>query len=80
MSIINNLDEFTTNFLEEYEGIDPGKYNSETKFRNIETWDSLTGMAVVTMIEDECGVILTDDEFMSCDTISEVFKLVREKA
>lgn len=80
MSITDNLNEFTTKFLEEFEGIDPEKYNSETKFRNIETWDSLTGMAIVTMIEDEYDVILTDDEFMSCNTIAEVFKLVRDKA
>lgn len=79
MSNLNDLDKFTTNFLEEYERIDPEKYNSETKLREIETWDSLTGMAIVTMIEDEYDVILTDDEFMSCDTIIEVYQLVMEK-
>lgn len=39
MSNLNDLDKFTTNFLEEYERIDPEKYNSETKLREIETWD-----------------------------------------
>ena len=71
--------DFTTKFLKEFEGIDPEDYNYETEFRNIETWDSLTGMAIVTMIEDEWNVILTDDEFRSCDTISEVFNLVNKK-
>lgn len=79
MNNASTMIDFTTKFLKEFEGIDPEEYNSETEFRNIETWDSLTGMAIVTMIEDEWNVILTDSEFRSCDTISEVFKLVNEK-
>lgn len=51
----------------------------ETKFRDLGSWDSLTGMSVLVMIKDEYGVDMPDDALKACTTIQDIFDYVTSK-
>jgi acyl carrier protein len=48
-------------------------------FRNVESYDSLTGMSILVMITDEYGVDLSVDEYKEIRTVEGLFQLVNSK-
>lgn len=54
--------------------VEPG-----TKFREIASWDSLTAMAVIAMVEDELKVTISDSEMRGLNTVQEIYTLVQAK-
>jgi acyl carrier protein len=69
------LDQFVTQFMD----IGSSPINFETEFRKIDSYDSLTGMAILVMIKDEYNVDLPVEEFRKQHTIEELFQLVKSK-
>ncbi len=51
----------------------------DTVFKQLSSWDSLTSMVVINMIEDEYNVQITDDDLEKQSTINELFTLVLSK-
>ncbi len=77
MVIINEfIENFKAQFLDSEEVI----FTEETKFRDLSDWDSLTGMSILVMIEDEYKITVTPDEFKHCEKISEIISLINEKS
>jgi acyl carrier protein len=70
------LDEFRNQFIDS----DVIELNSDTDFRRIESWDSLTGMSILVMIKDIYKVDINDTEFKACNTPGDIFKLILEKS
>ena len=75
MNISKFVDQFKDQFVDSEEIV----ITPETKFRTINSWDSLTGMSIIVMIEGEYKVKITDTDFKSCDTVEDVFNLVKER-
>lgn len=73
------LNEFVEKFANQFEDSDVKNVKEDTFFRNLETWDSLTGFAVLTMIEDDFNVELTVEEFKSVNTPVEMYNLILKK-
>ena len=49
------------------------------KFRKTTLWDSLTGMAVLYMIEHNYGVQIPVEEFIKLETPREIFEYISKK-
>lgn len=75
---MNNLNEFVVKFKSQYIDADQFEMTPETLFRNIGSWDSLTGMAVLVMIQDEYGIDIPVEDFRKLLTVNDVFKFVLE--
>ena len=71
--------EFLENFKNQFIDADEITLELESDFRQIGSWDSLTGMAIIAMIEDEYGKIVEDNEFKAAKTVKELFELVQSK-
>jgi len=37
-------------------------------------WSSLVGFALLTFIEERCGMVLSVDDFIACATIGDLYK------
>lgn len=72
----NNI--FIEKFREVIDG-DDTPITMETDFRQLSTWDSLTAMSVIMMIEDVYGVEMTEKDIKVCNTVEDIFDLVRTK-
>jgi len=70
---------FINNFQEQFIDADEISVDLNTKFRDLPTWDSLTGMSVLVMIKDEYEIDFTADELKRCNTVEEIYNLILEK-
>lgn len=68
---------FISQFQEQFIDADEITVDMETKFRELPTWDSLTGMSVLVMIKDEYGVDMPAEELKRCNTVADIYNFVQ---
>jgi acyl carrier protein len=73
------FDSFLEKFNEQLMEDDPAVVKAETKFRDLGSWDSLTAMAVITMIEDEYQVKIDEPTFKSFKTVEDIYNYIASK-
>lgn len=74
-----DLEEFLENFAEQFDDIDANEIQPDTKFHDLEEWSSLTAMGVIAMFKTRYGMTITGKEIRQCETVEDVFKLIKEK-
>jgi len=52
---------------------------AETIFRSLDSFDSLTGMAILVEIKEKTGVSLSDEEWKSFHTVQDIYDYVIAK-
>jgi len=50
-----------------------------TEFRQLDSYDSLTGMTIMVMIKDEYGIDIPESDYRASKTIQELYDYVLEK-
>lgn len=50
---------------------------ADTHFKQLEEWDSLTGMSIVVLLEENYHVPISDNAFKSFDTFSDIFNYIK---
>lgn len=73
------MNEFIKNFANQFDDTDLSEFKPDTKFRDLEEWSSLTGLAIMNMIEKKYGVKLTVLELRKANTIEELYHVVVNK-
>ena len=73
------MKEFIERFAEQFDKIDSALLKPETRFRELEGWSSLVALLVITMVDEEYGVVLPPEEMRKTQTIQELFDLVQSK-
>lgn len=70
---------FLLKFSDQFADNESSKFDYETEFQQTETWDSLTSMAIISMIEHEYNVVISDDEIRESTTIEDIYNIVNNK-
>ncbi len=71
-----NNEKFLFDFLSEYEeGFQTG-YSLESEFRNIDGWDSMTALMIISMIDEKYNVIIDPDQMKEAKKIIDIYNLV----
>ena len=70
---------FVENFASQFEDTDLNLFTSNTKFRELEEWNSLIALSIIAMVDDVYGVQLKGDEIRTSNTIEEIFNIVKSK-
>lgn len=53
---------------------DPKTLALESDFRGAaDFWSSLVGFALLTFMEDQCGAVLSVEDFIACETIGDLY-------
>ena len=73
------LKEFVANFADQFEDTDPEEITAETKFHDLDEWDSLIALAVLNMTEKKYGKKITFDEMKKCVTVEDLFNVIAAK-
>ena len=73
------LEEFFELFCEELEDTDLSVVNTLTDFKNIDTWDSLTALSIISMIDEEFEILLTGNDMLNSTSIEDLYTLVESK-
>lgn len=73
------LDEFVKLFAEQFDETEPDEFQPDTHFQELEEWSSLSAMSIIAFIKTQYGKTVTGKEIRSCETVQEVFELVKAK-
>ncbi len=53
--------------------------NAETKYRELEQWDSIANLSFVAMIDIEYGVVIETEDLKQLTTLGEVFAEIQSR-
>lgn len=74
------FNEFIKDFADQFDETELEEFKPETDYReDLEEWSSLTGLAILNMIDKKYGVKLTNSEIKATDTIQSLYDLVASK-
>ena len=73
------LNDFIAKFAEQFDETDISEFTPDCEFHELEEWSSLTGMAIIAMVKAEYAKFITGKELKDCETIEELFDLVKGK-
>ena len=48
--------------------------NFEDNFRELDTWDSLTHLSLIAMLDDEYDVQIEEEELKKLNTVNDIFE------
>jgi acyl carrier protein len=71
------LDIFAQTIREQFVEDNIDSIETTTDIRSLDTWDSLTGMAILAVIADDFGVDIPVGDFKKLNTIQELFDYVQ---
>ena len=71
-------EKFLGQFIAQFD-TEPTGVTMDTDFRNIDDWDSLTALGVISMIDDEYNVKLSGEELKSSNSVRDIFNIVKTK-
>lgn len=71
-----DINEFISNFADQFEDTDVSSFTPDTKFRELDEWSSLIALSILAMVDEEYDVQLKADEMRKTNTIKELFDLV----
>lgn len=73
------MKEFIEKFAEIFDDLDTSSLSAETRFRELDDWDSIAGLSVIGMVDEEYGVTLNAEDMRACQTIEDLFKKIQSK-
>ena len=73
------LKEFFELFCEELDDTDLSVLSILTDFKNIDVWDSLTALSIISMIDEEFEILLTGNDMRNSTSIEDLYTLVKSK-
>ena len=74
--MVVKIDKFISDFLIQFEEEPKGNFNLESKFRDIDGWDSMTSMMIIAMIDEKYNIIISPENMKECNIIKDIFDLI----
>lgn len=71
------MNDFISNFADQFDEIDTSSLTPDTKFRDLEEWSSLLALSIMAMIDEEYDVQIKADDMRKSNTIKELFDIVQ---
>lgn len=75
-----DINSFIADFADQFDETELSEFKPDTDYRNdLDEWSSLTGLAILNMIDKKYGVKLSASDIKDTVTIEDVFNLVKAK-
>ena len=74
-----NINDFIKDFADQFDETEFEEFQPETVYRDLDEWSSLTGLAILNMIDKKYGVKITATEIKGTTTIESVYNLILSK-
>ena len=72
------INDFITQFADQFEETDISEFVPETQFKTLDEWSSLTGLAILNMVKAKYGYPLTAAQLTNASTIQDLFLLINK--
>ena len=74
------LTEFIEKFAEQFDETDADECISDTEFKALEEWSSLSALSIIAMVDEEYDITLKGDDIKNSETLEDLFNLIQSKA
>lgn len=71
------LNEFISNFAEQFDETDADTIKADTAFKELEEWSSMTALSVIAMIDAEYDVQVKGTDIRDSYTVEDLFNKVK---
>lgn len=71
-----DLTDFIKNFAGLFEETAPDAIKAETVYSELEEWDSVMVLSLITMVDEQYGVVMDVDEMSETKTVEDLFNYV----
>ena len=71
------LNDFVTKFANLFEETDSASITPATVYSQLEEWDSVMVLLLVSMVDEEYGVIVDVEEMSKTETVKDLFEYVK---
>ncbi|MCF8379462.1 MAG: acyl carrier protein [Bacteroidales bacterium] len=73
------IEDFIERIEEEFEDLEEGTVNADSKFKDILEWNSINALILITLIDSEYDVTLNAKELQSAEKVSDLFQTIKSK-
>lgn len=73
------LNEFVKKFAKELDETPEDVFTPDTIFRQLDDWSSLSGLSIISMIDEEFEKQVTGADLRSVSTIKDLYNLIQRK-
>lgn len=73
------MEDFILKIQDLFEDTNPESIKFDTKFRDLDDWNSIMGLSIIGMIDDDYGVEFNAEDMRQCQTIEDLYKRVQSK-
>ena len=74
-----NLQEFVGHFADQFDDTPASDITAATKFRDLEEWSSMLGLALIAMVDSEYGAKISGEEIRASTTVEDLYNVVQAK-
>ena len=72
------IKDFIEKFAEQFDDA-PAELSAETNFKELEDWNSLVALSVISMVDEEYEVTLKGEDIRNAVTVGDLFEIVKGK-
>ena len=76
---MNTIDEFIKTLETEFDELEPGTLQSETKFTDLDEWSSMHSLIIIALIDTEYNVTITGEDLMGIKKVEELYNIVKAR-
>jgi acyl carrier protein len=73
------LEEFAKALELEFEDIEPNSLKPETKYRDIENWNSMYALIVIAFVDTNFEVELNAEDLKNSESIKDLYSIIQSK-
>lgn len=73
------MNKFVDLFAEQFDNTPRDSFAPQTKFKELDEWDSLTTLSVIAMVDEEFGIKITGADIRAAETIEDLYNRVTTK-
>ena len=70
------MKEFIKNFADQFDDTDISEFTPDTRFRDLEEWSSLTGIAVINMAKRKYNKQISVQDLRNTQTIKDLYDII----
>ena len=74
-----DINQFVSDFADSFDDTEAEVFSPMLKFKELEEWSSLQGLAIIAMCRKNYGIRISGAEIQEADTIQDVYELVTNK-
>lgn len=73
------LQDFVSNFADQFEETDVSALIAETEFKQLDEWSSMMALSIIAMVDEEYDVRIKGDDLRTSTTIADLFEIVKSR-